>query len=418
MSKCSKNSNAPFSVSDRLAVQTLSVAEPAAARLMPAYSCESVFHLRSNLDNGYHVLLAENLLEPDNMLLPDLIGARRALLVTTPTVERLYGEAANTLIARHDLNVETLVLPCDEQNKTLEMVDRVCSAALEAQLGRRDMLIALSGGVCSDITRVAASLIRRGISYVAIPTTLIGQIDAGIGIKGAVNFKGKKSYLGYFYPPKTVLLDPSFLRTLPRAHHRYGLAEIIKMAVISDYELFALVEQHAGTFISTAFQEPPAAARRTLWLSALRMLEQLEENPYENQTYKRLVDMGHTFSPALEAAFNFTIHHGEAVAIDVALSAAISHELGLMRETDLRRILSVIASAGLETFSAQLTCELCVQALEEVSLHRGGSINLVLPTEIGAATFLERFEELPRRVLEASLARLRRESLASPRRCV
>src|SRR5690606_33336226 len=118
--------------------------------------------------------------------------------------------------------------------------------------------------------------------------------------------------------------------TLPQQFLRVGFAEIIKMALVRDAELFELVVNHGAALLESAFASPPAPARRVLWLSIQRMLEELEQNPYEDRTYQRLVDFGHTFSPLLEAAYDFTLHHGDAVAIDIALSATIAEELGLL----------------------------------------------------------------------------------------
>jgi 3-dehydroquinate synthase len=257
---------------------------------------------------------------------------------------------------------------------------------------------------------VAASLIRRGIEYIRVPTTLIGQVDAGIGIKGAVNFGGKKSFLGAFYPPSSVLIDPTFLETLPVAHLRYGLAEIVKIAVIRDAELFELIANHSAALIDSGFQKSRACSRRVIWLAAQRMLEEMEPNLYEDRSYKRLVDMGHTFSPALEAASGFRIHHGEAVAIDTALSTTISAELDLMPEAERDVIVSTIVSIGLPIFSELLTEELCFKALADATMHRAGAMNLVLPVRVGQATFLEHIGELPASVLSASINRLAQES--------
>lgn len=373
---------------------------------------EPMFTMPSNRDASYDVYLSNKVLDPDNSLILDVIGNRQTLLVTTPTVASIYGESFERLAERGGLNLKTLVLECTEQNKSLNLVHEVCRHAVLAELGRDSVIVVLGGGVCSDIVTLAASMIRRGIAYVRVPTTLLGQVDASIGIKGATNFCGKKNYLGCFYPPSAVVIDPHFLKTLPIEHLRNGFAEIIKIAIACDAELFDLVADHHLTFLRTALQEPYDCAQRVMWLATRRMLEELEPNLFEDKTYRRLVDLGHTFSPVIETASGFSIHHGEAVAIDMALSATISAELELIAEADFRRIMSIMASIGLPIFSNLVTLDLCLEALNEASKHRGGSLNLVLPIRVGEVTFLEHLNDLPQSVLRASLNRLAEESLA------
>jgi 3-dehydroquinate synthase len=173
-----------------------------------------VFRARCEQQREYGVYLLDGCLEAGGML-GDVLAARRTLVVTTPTVWSLYGPRLQSLTAAVAADVEFLVLEVDEQTKSTASVLRICDACHAVGLGRTDGLLALGGGVCCDLVTVAASLVRRGLPYVCVPTTLVGQIDAGIGIKGAVNHRNTKSYLGSFMPPDRVLVDPAFLRTAP-----------------------------------------------------------------------------------------------------------------------------------------------------------------------------------------------------------
>src|SRR5262249_31065348 len=154
------------------------------------------------------------------------------------------------------------------------------------------------------------------------------------------------------------------------------------IALVRDTSLFDLVEAHAPAFLASRFAEPAAEARRVLWLAVQRMLEELASNPYENKTYRRLVDFGHTFSPLLESASQFTLPHGEAVAVDMAFSAVLAVELGILQTDVCDRILSAITSAGLPIHAPWLTLPLCCEALREAARHRGGAPNLVLPAAV------------------------------------
>src|SRR5438874_12354437 len=227
----------------------------------------------------------------------------------------------------------------------MELVQSCIADAFSHCLNRRVLLIAFGGGVCSDIVTLSASLIRRGIAHLRVPTTLIGQIDAGIGLKGAVNFRGKKSFVGCFHPPEQVLIDPRFLRSLPAKFLVSGLAEAIKMGIARDVPLFELLERHSLDLVSSGFEGPGAEGRAVVQRSIWAMLDELRKNPYEDQGHERLVDFGHTFSPALEAAAGFAIPHGEAVAIDMALSATIAKTMGLLAPAASERMLQLMRTA-------------------------------------------------------------------------
>jgi 3-dehydroquinate synthetase len=215
--------------------------------------------------------------------------------------------------------------------------------------------------------------------------------------------ESQKNYLGCFHPPESAIIDPIFLRTLPPRYLRCGLAEIIKMALVCDAHLFGLVEQHGSHLVNAGFAEPQQQARQILWRAIEGMLKELESNIYEDQTYKRLVDFGHIFSPLLEVASGYEIAHGEAVAIDMALTCAIASQLGLLTEADRDQIIGAFTTLRLPLFSPLLTEKLCLEALEESQRHRGGAINFVVPTEVGRATFVERVEELSPPLLTAAI---------------
>ena len=328
-------------------------------------------------------------------------------MVATPTVAKLYAHAIHAALAERGGDVSMMVLRCDESTKALDQVVAVCNEALRHGLDRRAVLVGVGGGVCTDIVTMAASWIRRGLGYIKVPTTLIGLVDSGIGIKGAVNFEGKKSYVGCFYPPESVLLDPTFLATLPQRHMRSGLAEIIKTALACDPELFELVERHGREFRPVGPDGGQPAVRRIVWQSTVRLLEAMEPNLHEDQTQERVADLGHTFSPALESASGFTIPHGEAVAVDIALCAVLATHLGLLASATRDRILRLFQDVGLPCWDPVLTAGLCRSAMEEAARHRSGRPNLVVPIAIGDTTFMRDLESVSHDDLHASIRQLR-----------
>jgi 3-dehydroquinate synthetase len=368
----------------------------------------SVHSLQCSRTCRFEVEFTANLSGP----LAALADVRQALVVMSPTVARLYGDLIERVLQERAIRYSSCVVPMGERRKNLRTLARISTAAARAELGRRDVFIAVGGGVCSDLVSLAASMHRRGLDHVRIPTTLIGQVDAGIGIKGGVNFRNHKNLLGCFHPPRAVIVDTALLRTLEAQHIRQGMAEILKMALIVDGRLFDMIERHGTTLIASRFQAPQALGRWIVRRSIALMLEQLQQNPYENLTYLRLVDMGHTFSPALEAASAFRLSHGEAVAVDMALTCMIAETLGLLRRSDAERFVLLLRQLGIPAFSSLLTVELCQAAARSAMAHRGGKLHLVVPTRIGAAQFAET-EAVQEQVLHAALNRLR-EVLANP----
>lgn len=339
--------------------------------------------------NLYDVFLVNSSIEAVCERLLEAISFRTALIVSTPTVGGLYSRQVWNRLKSFNSKVEYLELPCNEATKSVEQVTAICKRASEIKLDRKGLIVAIGGGVCSDLVTVAASWIRRGISHVRVPTTLIGQVDAGIGIKGAVNFENHKSFIGSFYTPSEVIIAPLFLESVPVNHLRAGLAEIVKIAMVRDWQLFELVEKYAPVLLLNGFQRPAKVVEEILSRSISNMLIELEPNIYEDQTYKRLVDFGHTFSPSIESDSNFVIAHGEAVAIDIAISTMLSEKLGFLSKGLTARIISLLQNIGLPISYPSLKVELLQSSMKEAMRHRGGLLNLVIPTGQAKTKFLE-----------------------------
>ena len=288
----------------------------------------------------------------------------------------------------------------------LSEVENLVHECFSAGLERTSVLIGLGGGVCTDLVTMAASLTRRGLSYMRIPTTLIGLIDAGIGIKGGVNLPARKNAIGYFHPPEHVFLDPGFLSTLPKQQLSEGLAEAIKVAITIDASLFDLIERHAKDFLDGGKARGDQLTD-LVWRSALTLLDELESNIYEDKSYCRLLDFGHTFSPLIESESDFQISHGRAVSIDIATSTALAFELGMISEADRDRILRLLLCAGLPIFTPSLTVAAAIRALGLMEAHRAGYVNLVVPAGVGRALFIKQKDDVPVESLGRALGLLR-----------
>lgn len=314
-------------------------------------------------------------------------ACQRRLIVIDTRVFDLYGWEIEAYFRANRVRYRFLPLNTTEPEKTVENVLRVVRALDEFGVNRRsDPLIAIGGGVLLDVAGFAASLYRRGLPYVRVPTTLMGLIDAGIGIKTGVNFDAHKNRIGTYFAPQRAYLDTQFLRTLDDRHIANGVAEIIKMAIIKDARLFELLEENVTDAIADRFSGR-AAYREILIRATVSMLDELSGNLWES-VLERVVDYGHTFSPTLEMAALPELLHGEAVAIDMALSLVLAAQRDLISPGELFRALSLIDAYGLPTKHPQCDEDLLMKALADTTSHRDGLQRMPLSRGIGGAVFV------------------------------
>ncbi|MFJ7151557.1 sedoheptulose 7-phosphate cyclase [Streptomyces sp. NPDC100445] len=361
------------------------------------------FDLRAPDGTRYRVDLTTEVLDPHNPLLAGHLAARRVVAFVSPTVDRLHGHRLRAYLEAHTGPGQwTLhVIRTGEHHKTLAAAERVCALAKADGLDRHGVMLAVGGGIVADVVGFAASIYARGVRYVKVNTTLVGQVDVGVGVKTGVNALQTKNMFGAYHPAHASLNDPAFLRTLPHREIRCGLAEIVKMAVILDGDLFRTLEEHPD-----AFRRPGGDGELETYVlrtSMRLMMEELCPNLQEHEL-ARLVDFGHTFSPVVETAGGHRLEHGEAVAVDMALSAHLARLLGLADEETCARVVGLLRRIGLPVFDpGTCTPGLMTQALRASWQRRGRKLHLVVPTTIGKAAFVRELEDVPGDVLEAAL---------------
>jgi len=287
-----------------------------------------------------------------------------------------------------------LVFPSGEKNKSVDNYLWILRELDKFPINRRDEpIIAIGGGVLTDIAGFVASSYRRGVPHIKVPTTLMGYIDASVGIKTGINFNDHKNRLGSFEPPKKVLLDRNFLKTLPKRHLLNGVCEMIKLAVVKDLTLFELLETHGPTSITTRFQDE--ISRSILDRSVGGMLEELQPNLFEDELARK-VDFGHTFSYGLETHDEADLLHGEAVLIDIVLSSILANARNLLSAQELNRLFNLVSKLGINLNSEPVTPELLWNTLEERTYHRNGLQRVPLPEGLGQCTFVNdiKFEDI------------------------
>ena len=355
-----------------------------------------VWHVRHQRPIEYEVANCENIFHPPNEALVS-VGKRekaRRFVIVDSNVEKHFSTQIRDYFEHHKVDAKILVFPSGERNKTVDNYLWVLRELDKFPIKRRDEpIIAIGGGVLTDIAGFVASSYRRGVPHIKVPTTLMGYVDASIGIKAGINFNNNKNRLGAFEPPKKVFLDRNFLKTLPHRHILNGMCEIIKLAVVKDYELFELLESHGTSSIETKFQDETSAS--ILDRSVGGMLEELQPNLYEDELARR-VDFGHTFSYGLETHPQTDLLHGEAVLIDILISSILASERDLLSEQDLNRMFGLVSKFGIVLNDEPVTPELLWATLEERTYHRNGLQRVPLPQELGGCTFANdvKFEEI------------------------
>src|SRR2546430_4926088 len=331
------------------------------------------------------IVRTSDLFHRDNEVLATALAGRRPLVVLTPSVDRLYGTRICDYLRQHCAEgFHTLLLRRTEQSKTLDAVTEICEFASEVGLGRADPMVAVGGGVCSDLVGIAAALFRRGVPHLKVPTTLIGLVDAGLGTKNAVNHAGRKSILGAFHPPEASLLDPGLVASLPRRHVVNGMAEIAKVALAGNHRLAGILESQGTSLVDSGLVMPAAEAELLVTYAVHGMLDQLAGNLFEWAGYARAMDFGHTFSPHIEVASEYDVLHGEAVAMDMAMSLCVSNTLGLIGDAECERGLHLLPALGLELAWCGLDVHKLLDSLPPTDEHRAGRLNPGLPPGIGA----------------------------------
>ncbi len=332
---------------------------------------------------------------------------RRCLMVIDANVYELYQEQIEAYFDYYNIDLTVFPIIITEPEKSLRSMEKIIDAFADFGLVRKEPVLVVGGGLITDVTGFACSTYRRSSNYIRIPTTLIGLIDASVAIKVAVNHKKLKNRLGAYHASKKVILDFSFLRTLPTAQVRNGMAELIKIAVVSQAEVFDLLEKYGKALLETHFgningtPELKEVAHKVTYESIKKMLE-LEVPNLHELDLDRVIAYGHSWSPTLELAPRAPIYHGHAVNIDMAFSATIAARRGYITNDDRDRILGLMSRIGLTLDHPLFEDELVWKATKSISLTRDGKQRAAMPRPIGSCCFVNDFtrEELEEALIE------------------
>ena len=337
-------------------------------------------------ERAYDIVIGGNQLAALGARASVLKPGAKAAIVTDDTVAGLHLKAAEAALAAGGLATSHVVVAAGEGTKSFAGLERVCEALIAARVERGDLVVALGGGVVGDLAGFAAAVVRRGLDYIQVPTTLLAQVDSSVGGKTAINSRHGKNLVGAFYQPILVVADTAVLDTLPPRQFRAGYAEVVKYGLLGDAEFFAWLEAN----VKDAFAG--GAAREHAIATSCRMKAAIVARDERETGDRALLNLGHTFGHALEAAAGFSdrLLHGEAVALGMALAAEFSARLGVLAPEQAARATRHLAGAGLPVRLAEVAggvpnADRLMDLIAQDKKVKRGRLTFILLRDIGAA---------------------------------
>jgi len=332
---------------------------------------------------SYDILIGEGVLSKLENRVKGLGLAKVAVVVTNPTINRLYGPLLKDALKNSGLEIHFAEVPDSEESKSSAECINLIEKFAGLDKGRGIFVIAFGGGVIGDLAGFAASIYRRGVPYIQLPTTLLAQVDSSIGGKTAIDLPCGKNLIGSFYQPRLVLSDTSFLNSLDIAQIRQALAEIIKYGVISDCQLFQFLEKYLDQILRLDQKK----LRYIIETCSRIKAKIIEQDEFDTKGKRMLLNFGHTTGHALEAASGYTrdYSHGNAVALGMLVACEIAKQLKMLSAQALQRIEKLIQRAGLPTKISGLNLGGILKAQTHDKKFSGGKNHFVLPDDIGKA---------------------------------
>jgi len=347
---------------------------------------------------GYAIVIGEGLIASAGRRIASVLPGARCAVVSDRNVAALYLAPLKASLEQHGLFLGDAVVTPGEASKSFPVLAELSERLLKLGVERGDCVIAFGGGVVGDLAGFAASILRRGVRVVQMPTTLLAQVDSSVGGKTGIDTKQGKNLIGTFHQPSLVLADTSVLSTLSPREFRAGYAEMVKYGLLGDAHFFGWLEQNW----TEVFFGDGGKRRHAVETSCRAKAAIVEADEREEKGTRALLNLGHTFGHALEAYAGYSdrLLHGEAIAIGMRLAFTFSVELGLCPASDAARVEGHFTAVGLPTKIASIrgskpTAAELLQLMAQDKKVKGGKLALVLVRGIGAA-FVEHDVPLPR----------------------
>ena len=341
-------------------------------------------------ERSYQIHVASELFSRTGKLIKeDLSSADRCVVITNDVVNRLHGSALMASLGEAGIDAGLILVPEGEEAKSWSVAERILGDLVDLGLDRKSVVIAFGGGSVGDVAGFVASIFLRGVRLVQVPTTLLSQVDSGIGGKAAVNHPKGKNLIGAFHQPSVVIIDPYLLRTLPRRELISGLAEVLKYGVIADSEIFNILEKRRDDVLRKEMDVLIDVISRCCAIKA--GFVELDERDTEG--VRAALNYGHTTGHALEILTHLEMSHGEAVAVGMNVAAQISDRLGLIEKEDVERQRRLLKRLGLETDLPDVDPSELLKAMYRDKKVEKNTIRYVLPTGIGSPPILRAVQD-------------------------
>ena len=329
--------------------------------------------------NSYEIYVGPGLLAQTGGWLKEKGFSGKLVIITDPTVNRLYGESLGQSLAKEGFSVSTLLVTEGEEQKSLETAGKLYHELTSSYAERTTPILAVGGGVIGDLVGFVAATYLRGVPLVQIPTTLLAQVDSSIGGKVAVDHGQLKNKIGTFYQPKLVIADMDTLKTLPVEELANGLAEVIKSAAIRNKRFFTFLEENLDRIKGLDEEVLEEVVFQTAKIKA-----EIVEKDERDSGLRNILNYGHTIGHAIESVSGFKMRHGNAVAIGMLAAAKISNKMGILDESELIRLKNVIEKADLPTEIPSLKVEEIMRAMRHDKKVLRDKVRFVLLRSIGS----------------------------------
>lgn len=282
-----------------------------------------------------------------------------------------------------DGEIHEVVLEGGEQDKDIEKALDILNYMYEIGMQRNGYVVAIGGGTLTDLAGFVSSVYMRGVKLINVPTTLLGMVDAALGGKNGVNFRGVKNIIGTFYQPHIVIADLEFLDTLPQEEYLNGLAEVIKYGVSLDKNFFDYLFNH----VDKVLKKENEVVEHIVYKSVKYKLDIVKEDPYELKGIRIVLNFGHTFGHAIEAASSFSVKHGKAVALGMAIETMFGVDIGVTKGYCVDLVLDILRRYSLPTslddLGVEIDKEKIAKAVGRDKKRYGGSISMPILVDIG-----------------------------------
>ena len=331
-------------------------------------------------ERSYDIVSGSGTLAGLSDFLRERCSAQHAVLITDSNVDELYADALGDALVEHDWEVHVLIVEPGEASKSVDIAGDLWNTMLEEGADRESIVVAVGGGVVGDLAGWVAASFARGVPFFQVPTTLLAQVDSSVGGKVGVNLPEAKNMVGAFWQPHGVLVDVDVLDSLPEREYRAGLAEVVKYGVILDADFFAYLEANADEI-----NDRDAATLTTVIERCCRLkADVVEEDERETSGRRAVLNYGHTFAHAFEAAGEYgELLHGEAVAAGMRCAAALAARLGKVDAAFVERQEQLLESLELKLDVPAYDAEELVQLMYHDKKVSGGELRFVLPTRLG-----------------------------------